>query len=237
MQQFKLRKDGFAEIKKQMLARAIPTMVIAIAGGLAIGLINSGPAESMAITLPIILVFIAGITTFSISNAIKRQKKLLESYTLTLTDNSITREQLDTPAISIDFNEISEISKEGNGNLRIRGKNKADLIIVHSQIENYSMLEEALTRFQPITAKPGDPFIRAIRPFLSLVTVGLMVWFYISDNKVIVAVTGTLLSLILLSSLFFVLRSKNVDRRTKWSSLIVIIVLASVIGVMIMKLS
>jgi type III secretory pathway component EscS len=41
MQQFKLRPDGFAEIKRQMLIRIIPIMLIAVTAGIVISSINS----------------------------------------------------------------------------------------------------------------------------------------------------------------------------------------------------
>ena len=70
-----------------------------------------------------------------------------------------------------------------------------------------------------------------------LVTVGLMLCVYTVTNKIIVALSGVLLVGLMLWSFLEVHRSKNIDTKTKRSMWWVILVLASVIAVMIMKLT
>jgi hypothetical protein len=71
----------------------------------------------------------------------------------------------------------------------------------------------------------------------ALLVVGLMLCVYMVNNKIIVALAGTIFTAIMISSFVKIRSSKNVDHRTKkivWWGLIV---LASVITVMIFKLT
>jgi hypothetical protein len=60
MQYYKIRKDGFKEIRKQTLIRAIPMMLIAVTIGIASGIINSKNKPTDVNVLPIIIPLITG---------------------------------------------------------------------------------------------------------------------------------------------------------------------------------
>ena len=106
MQQFKIRQDGFKEIKKQMLKKAIPLMLIALTVGIVIGTVNSKEKTKEINVLPFVIPFCAVVIGFGLYRCVNRQKGLFESYTLTFTNNLITREQLNTQIISIYFNRV-----------------------------------------------------------------------------------------------------------------------------------
>lgn len=141
MQVFKTRPGGFSTIKKQLLFRVIPLLIIVLCFGIYISLINSKD-KVPDIFFPLLFIpFAAVVVFFGVYRSMKNQKSLFESYKLTITNNLITREQLNTPSISIYFNEIKEIAKYKNGSLTITGKDTAELIIIPFQIENYPQLE------------------------------------------------------------------------------------------------
>lgn len=60
---------------------------------------------------------------------------------------------------------------------------------------------------------------------------------YISKNKIIVSVSGTILLLVLGYSFFEIQRSKNIDSKTKKGMWRLILVTVSFIGVMYYKLT
>jgi hypothetical protein len=71
---------------------------------------------------------------------------------------------------------------------------------------------------------------------LALLALGLMLCVYTVTNKIIVGLSGSLLVGLMLWSFFEVRRSKNIDSKTKRGIWFVLLVVASVIAVMIMKL-
>ena len=237
MQQFKISQDGFKEIKKQMLIRAIPLMLIALTVGIVIGTVNSKEKTKEINVLPFVIPFCAVVIGLGLYRGVNRQKGLFDSYTLTFTNNLITREQLNTQTISIYFNDIKEIVKNRNGSFTIKGKDVTDMIVVPSQIENYGKLQEILVQLKPFATKSNDHFLQKYSSILGILTLGLMLCVYTVTNRIVVVLSGTLLIGLMLWSFFEVQRSKNIDNKTKRSMWWVLIVLASIIAIMIMKLT
>ena len=154
MQEYKIRQDGLKEIKKQMLVRTIPIMLIAVTVGITISVVNSKDNSSDVNILPMTIPFFAVVVGLSLYRGVNRQRSLLESYQLVLTNNLVTREQLNTQTISIYFNDIKEIVKNKNGSFIIKGKDPTDLIAIPAQIENYTEIENILARITPVATKP-----------------------------------------------------------------------------------
>lgn len=237
MQVFKIRQNGFKEIRKKILLRLIPTLIIAVAVGITISTINSKQKENDVSILPIFIPIMTAVMGFGLYRGLNRQKALFESYTLTITNNLITREQLNTPTISIYFNDIVEIAKNKNGSFTIKGKVAADLIGIPVQIDDCSQLETALQQIQPIVIKDKVSFMEKYQSLTGLVTGGLMICVYTVNNKIIVALTGSALVALFVWSFIKIRSSKNIDSKTKRAFWIIILVLASIIIVMFYKLT
>lgn len=220
-----------------MLIRTLPIILIAVTIGITISSINTkGTADDINV-LPIIIPFVAVTVCLGLYRGLNRQRNLFESYQLTLTNNLITREQLNTPTISIYFNEIKEIIKSKNGSFSIRGKDPTDLIIIPAQIENYIELENTLAQIKSFAKKSSKSFLQKYSIAISLFSLTLMLCVYTATNKIIVAFSGTFLLAIVSWSFYEVRKSRNIDAKTKRSMWWVLILLASVIGVMIIKLT
>lgn len=237
MQTFKIRQDGFKEIRKKTLLRSIPILLIAVTVGITISTINSRGKDNDVNVLPFVIPLAVLALGFGVYRGMNRQKALLDSYTLTITNNLITREQYNTPTISIYFNEVEEIAKHKNGSFTIRGKDFSDLIGIPTQIDNYSQLETTLEVIKPIMIKNKVPLLEKYQSLTGLVTVGLMLCVYTVECKIIVGLTGSALAALMIWSLIKIRKSKNVDIKTKKSVWWVLIVLASVIAIMIFKLT
>lgn len=237
MQVFKIRQDGYKEIRKIMLVISIPLVVISGAVGITISNINSKQNENDVNVLPVVIPIAVLALGFGLYRGVNRQKALIESYTLTISNNHITREQLNTPTISIYFNDIKEIAKHKNGSFTIKGKETVDLIGIPIQIGDYSQLETALQQIQPIVVKGKGSFLGKYQSLTGLMTAGLMLCVYTVNNKIIVGLTGTVLVALMVWSSIKILSSKNVDYKMKRSFWWVLLVLASVIAVMIFKLT
>ncbi|HEY1201126.1 MAG TPA: hypothetical protein VGE79_09105 [Niastella sp.] len=237
MQVFKSKRDGFKEIRKKMLLRLIPTLLIAGAVGITISTINSKQNGNDINVLPIVIPITAAALAFGIYRGVNRQKAIYESYTLTITDHLVRREQLNTPTISIYFNDIREIAKHKNGGFTIKGKETVDLIQVPVQIDDYLQLEKALQQIQAIVEKDKVSFMEKYQSLTGLVTAGLMLCVYTVHNKIIVALTGSTLVALMVWSFIKIRNSKNVDNKTKQSVWWIVLVLASVTAIMIFKLT
>jgi hypothetical protein len=236
MQQFKIRPDGFKEIRKKMLARGIPVLLIASTAGILMGLLNSGHKEADTNILPFMIPFMLAVTGLGLYRGIKRQKKIIESYTLSVAADLIRREQFNTPAISIYVADIKEIIKHKNGSLSIKGKGTADLILIPAQIDNPLQLESTLQSFSTITVKEKESLLQKYPSLIGFITIGLMLCVYTLQNKIVVGITGTVLLCLMVWSFLKIQRNKSVDKKTKNGSWLIFLVLLSVIAVMMAKL-
>lgn len=237
MEQFKIRKDGFREIRKAMLFKTAPIAIIALLVGLAIGYLNTDARQGEISVFPFVIPLLLGALGFGLYRGVNRQKEIFNSYILTLDNNCITREQHKTPTITISYTDISEIIKNSNGSFTIKGNSTENVIGVPSQIDDYEKLEKSLSEIGQILTIANESFIQKIRGLFSILTLGLMAAVYISKDKTIVGISGAVLLVVLGYSFFEVLRSKNIDGQTKRGIWWLILVAASIVGVMYFKLT
>src|SRR5262245_24722509 len=108
---------------------------------------------------------------------------------------------------------------------------------IPAQMDNYSKLETALEQIRPIVARDKISFLEKYQSLTGLVIVGLMLCVYTVNNKIIVGLAGSALAASMAWSFIKIRNSKNVDSKTKRSIWWILLVLASVIAVMIFKLT
>ena len=108
---FKIKEGGFKEIRKETILKSIPILLISSGGGMLIFYFNSGPDDINLLAMLIIIPVILLSMSFGFFIAMKRQKELLETYTIIIADDSITREQKSTLSIFIPNSEIRDIIK------------------------------------------------------------------------------------------------------------------------------
>lgn len=230
MQKFTISADGFTKIRRQTLIRTIILMLLAVAIGFVISFNKTvDDVNVLPFVIPIALLAV-GIGMFL---GAKKQKLLLDSYTLTITNNMITREQLNTPTVSIYFSEVKEIIKDKNGAFLIKGKSANDLIIIPSQIDNHKELELMLNSILPVTVKVNNSFLDKFQNFAGLITLLLMLVVYMVNNKIIVFLSGTALISLLIWSIIKIRASKNVDNKKRRIIWWVVLVIISVVFVTI----
>jgi hypothetical protein len=237
MQTFSIRPDGFKAIKKQILFRTVPTLIFAATLGIAISNNNLGENEDSINVLPIIIPFITLVIGFSLYIGLNRQKLIFNSYKLTVSQNQIIREQLNTQTISIYHRDIIVITKQKNGGFIINGKDPSDKIYVPAQIDNYLHLEKVLNEIYPVTYKSTAYVLDKFQVVISLLSLILFYIIYTVDNKIVIGFSGPALTAILIWSFFKIQKNKNIDKRTKSMSWIFLIVLFSVIALTIIKLA
>lgn len=234
---FKIRPDGYKEVRKKMLLFIIPAVIVGLGiGVLSIytsntnGNIEINPDYTTEHSITIIdyiaylpfVVFLA-ILGFGLSRMLKRAKKAMESYELTISENLIAREQLNTPTISIYLSEVQEIIKRKKGGYYIKGEKANDLILVPKQIENPEQLEIALEKIRPLASKGKGTNQLKFQALLSLISLGLLITVNVSFNKIVVLIAGILFLAITVYNFIQAQKSKNIDyrtKRTRWISLV-----------------
>jgi hypothetical protein len=218
-----------------LLKRAIAIVSISLIIWVAVLFVQGGKLADAA-QFMISFLLILGVLVFSMIRGIKKQKALLGSYELTISDTLICREQLNTPDISILVTEVVEIAKHPKGAFSIKGSRNNGTIIIPVQIENYEQLETTLQQIHPITIK-SNSILKKLQILLSFIGIGLMICVYSLNNKIIVGLAGSLFTALMIWSLVKIQKDKNVDRKTKNGMWFILLVIASVIGVTIMKLT
>ena len=238
MKQYTLKPEAFKEIKKKILFKSLPLMLIALGVGFGISYFNSTNPENSLKTLSFIIPAGIALIIFGIKRGTNQQKQLLESYTLTFAEDAVIREQKNTPTIRLAHSEIKEIIKDRSGSYLIKGQHLHSAIVVPIHIQDPDQLEEALQQIRPLSLANSSASLKnrllSILPFAVL---GLMAVVYISSNKLLVGICGTLLTASMLWSFVQIQRGKNYDRKTKRNSYWIALVLLSVIAVTIAKLS
>jgi hypothetical protein len=233
MQEFKIPAKGLAELRRKGIIQSWPLLLIAGAGGMYISSSNDTGEDIMSMLLLMCMVVL--ILGFSLYVGIKKQRKLLESYTLIFENNRIIRQQLNTPTIAIDFSDIAQIAKNTNGTFTIKSKNPRDIIGVPAQIENYNELEHLLNDIMLITER-RETFIEKYKIIISIISLAAVVTVYVVKNNFIVVAAAIFSVGILVSSLVAIQINKSIDSKTKRNSWIMLIVIASIIGRVIMQL-
>lgn len=237
MQTFSITKDGMKEIKKKSLLRSIPLMLLVLAGGLLIQMRNNGNVNAEVNVWPYLIPLVVIALGIGLYRGLKRQQQLLESYRITITRNMISREQANTPTISLYFDEIREISKLSGGSISIKGKKTEDVITIPQQIEDYDLLEKTLNDIKPISQIGQLPFIQRYGLMLAVFNIALMVIVYRVENKWIVGLAGLTFTAVMTWSYLSIKRSKNIDDQTRKMMRLSMVVILAVLAYIVFKLT
>jgi hypothetical protein len=237
MEEFRIDQERFDEIRKKMLLKTIPLLVVASCIGMVIGYFNLRSNEAGNMNFLIVLPFVAALVGFNIFRSVKKQKEIILSYSLTIDRESITRKQLTMTPVTILKSDIREIIKYPDGSFIIKGNSKGSCINVPAQIEEHGYVESLLYGFHHVSEKNSKPLLERFGMLFSFVTLALMAAVYLSQDQLTVLVCGTALLLILGYSLLKIQLSKSVDQKIKNISWVVLLVMFSIIANIYFKLN
>lgn len=234
---FKIRENGFDEIKKQLIIKSVLHLLIAMSFGIGIIFFNAKNKQEVFEVLPFIVPIFLFALFYGIFIGLKRQKKLFESYYLKFSENNVVREQFNTPTINIPFGEIKSISKDKKGGYAIKGKTAVETILIPAQIENLQNLEALFTQIKPIEDFEQPSFDEKYRIPMMLLTMGSLMVVFVSFNKILVGICCLILSGLLVRSSIKIITNKNLDSKTKRIGYYSLLVLVSVVAVTIIKIT
>ncbi len=151
-QEFKIKENGFSEIKKPIILKitiTLATILIVVLG------IKSKGFTTNIDTLLIVAPIVVGIFSLIVFFAMKRVEKQFESFRLIMNNNEITREQLYIKKTIISINEIKSIFTNEREGITIKGESNLpqEMIIIPKQIEDFEKLKEILSEISPIKNK------------------------------------------------------------------------------------
>jgi hypothetical protein len=233
--EFKISKEGYQKFARRRMRILIPIVAVIVLVIIFTNLYRAKADEFMylAIILPLVVAFFG----FSLYRSSRKQMNLFLSYSLTVTDSEIIREQLNTPPLTISFMEIKEIIKTKRGGFMIKGRTSADIILVPYMIDNADELEKRLQTFAPITIWTRDPWRLKYRGLL-LYFLGLAALVTANTvNNMIVAGLAGLLAIGLLIWLYITIRrSKNVTTNVRRRAWICLVIAAFIAYTLIMRI-
>jgi len=173
---------------------------------------------------------------FIFFNMLKKLKHSYLNYILTIQEDVIScTKQSFIPTISIPKSEISAIIEDQHGNLTIKGSNPKIFIYILPYLEHLDEVKLQLSAIKPITLQDRNKNIFEKFPQILIIMMGCMVAIYLSYNKILVAITGTI-TIGLLSWFFYSMqKNKQLDKKLKRNSWWVLVVLFSVIAIIYYK--
>jgi hypothetical protein len=235
MQHFTIKPNGFTQIRKKSIGImvAINSAILLFAVFL---FYPNNPSPDSPNTLPYILIGVILIFSFSTWNAMRRQRKIFESFRLIIGDDAIVREQLYTPTITIEKNDVRDIIRYATGQIRIDGGSKLNAIAIPSQIDNADVLSRLLSEIRPISEKTSRSWIPYLILMSALAVIVLMFAGLTRETKIISVFCGIALCIVMLYGFIVIQKSKNVDKRLKRMSYIFLLPFISILSVTIIKL-
>jgi len=234
MPQFKLRPEGFAVVRKKIITRFIGILLFAMLIVVMVDYQKADGYKPSPYSWLLTFLFTAALGVFAILRGLKYQLALYSSYIISIENKCITRLQQNTPTITMYFTEITGITKASDGTLTVKGVKPGDIIYIPPSVENQADIELLLSNITPIEERA--PFIQRYSLFVSATFFILMACLYTVNNKAVVAISGTVVSVVLLWGMYRLQTSKNMDAKVKRNTLSALVVLISVVVVTIIKL-
>jgi hypothetical protein len=227
MKQYFIGEEGMKKFRKRYYNIFLPVMALGAVIPLTINLMSIHAADGY--TPWIVFGALAVYFTFSLTRMFKKQKTMLESYRLTITENEITREQMNTPPLTISFMEVKEIMKTRKGSFIVRGISKTDLIQIPAWVDDTAGIEEQLKTFSTVTTAKN--FMRRQYGALAIRLLGLAMLIVIGvvKDQLIVGICGALLIGLIIWGLNEIRVNKNMPTNAKRRSMVVFTLIAIVV--------
>jgi hypothetical protein len=235
MQEFRISEAGFKKLKRRMLLLSIIPLVIVVTIFSLTNMLGGrhDTDNTWLYVLPLFPIML-GISSY---RSIKKQKKFLETYKVTISDNEITREQLNTPPLTISFMEIKEIIKSEKGHFTIKGAGSRDIIYVANWIEKPEELQQQLQALAPIQARTKDPWHVKYKWAIVIPMMASMLGLFFSNNKIIAGISGAVLVGFIAWLIYEIFTNKNFPTTAKRRVWIFFVMLAAIIYATYTKLT
>lgn len=237
METFRIKQNGFEEIKKALLIKIAVIILIIVFFALILILFNKDKNGNTFLFPFLFFTLILSYFSFKLFRILKKQRIQFESIIISINNSSISKEQINIKQNSIFFDEITSIMKLKNGAFLIQGKTNQDRILIPSQMERIDRIEFLLNEIKPISDyKTTFNYLLIFIPLI-LKLIGSTIFLFTSSNKIVVLISGIISISILTSMFLYIQFNKSIDKKTKQSMWAMLIVIASFCSILYMKLS
>jgi hypothetical protein len=228
MKHFALLPEAANGLRKALLNRLLFLAVIVVTVVFIVPMALSGET-SINLSSVITLVLLSFILAIAYKLGLTRMKRMLLTYKLTITEDSVTREIKDTPTLSIPVNEIQKISRNADGSYTIEGKSALNAIGIPPLVERRAELELLLASIRPMTVKANTTIWLGYEYLVILIVLGGLFGTYMVENRSLATTLGVAFLGVTAYSWFVQQRSKNVSNRMRLLSYLMIIPVIAVI--------
>jgi len=233
MQKFTL--DGAVANKYQRKQLFITIPLALVGAGIAMYFADSGTLDwsVLMISFPLTLIVIG----ISAARGWKRTRALVDSYTLVFEDNRITREQKNTPTVSLSFMEIREVSRTPKGSFIIKGERRTDVICIPCYVHDYPEVERLVGNLGSVPVKPAKSLSRKLRWPIVILFLAMCIVVFTGGNKVLVGVCGLCVAAGGVWGFYQQVTSKNIPVDMRRRSWVFLLFVGAVLYVTFTKLS
>jgi hypothetical protein len=227
MKQYFIGEEGLKKFRKRYYNIFLPAMAIGAAIPLTINLMSIHKEDGI---IPwVIFGALAVYFGFNLTRMYRKQKTMLQSYRLTITENEIIREQMNTPPLTISFMEVKEIMKTRKGSFLVRGISRSDLIQIPAWVDDAADLEEQLQSFSSVTTAKN--FMRRQYGALAirLLALAMLIAIGVVKDQLIVGICGALLIGLIIWGINEIRVNKNMPVNAKRRSMVVYTLIAIVV--------
>jgi len=228
MKYFTLLPEAANGLRKTLLIRLLFMAGIVITIVFIVPMVLSGET-GFSLSTGITLILLSIILAVVYKLGLKRMKGMLSTYKLTITEDTVTREIKDMPTLSIPVSEIQKISRNADGSYTIAGKSALNAIGIPPLVERRAELELMLEAIKPMTVKTNTSIWLRYQYFIIVLVLGAMYGTYMVENRFLATILGVAFLAVMGYSWFVQQRSKNVTKRIRLFSYLMIIPVISVI--------
>jgi len=221
METYRIQKDTYLKLIRKRFRIIVPLLLLIILIGFGANLYTAKGVEMgyMAV-FPLLFMAFVG---FSLYRSTRKQMQQVLSYSLTLSENEITREQDNTPTLTINFMEVKEIIKNKRGGFLIKGRTGTDIIHVPYLIDNAGELEQRLQSFAPIATTGSTATLETYQGLIYLLGLAGFITSITVTNTLLAVLAGAVAIAVLVWLFIIVRQSKNANvstRRRSWAYLL-----------------
>jgi hypothetical protein len=215
--QFKIQPHKVKEILK---ARKVKQILLFTVTGILILILQSLRLrqEDMLIGLISLIGYTVVISVVMILGYfydLRKERRRLLSYILTIDEQSIIREEFNTPTIQILRKDVVKIEKDVEGFLIIKSCQKEDVISIHPKTDNYDVLEDLLNQVKEVELSTAVSFMKKFELLFILLAITAMGFIFNSNVKLSLLIAGLVFVIFSIWSYNDIKSDKNVDMETK----------------------
>lgn len=222
MEQFGIRENGYQDFLHQTRPKRYLTGLLMLV--IVVGFFYTKDFNLPENKLQVIIALAIMVIVFVIVKAKvdKQLRETFESLTISFDGQMITREQYDTPTITLLRTEINEIIQDQYGGFKIIGESRRDLIKIPAQINDNDNLWQLLNKIKPVVFKT-QPLITPEEMGSAATVITPMAFILYTDNKEIIILSTIILVFAIIYEIIKAQQDRNLDyngKRKKWLLLI-----------------